>query len=823
MAKPSGGRFLHFGRKRPAHCRGPFSLCLFLVLSSHPTLAQEQDIQPRNLMGSVGMIDMPSARMAPDGTLSVGASFFKNTEHYNASFQVLPWLETSFRYSGLNNYDPTFPVYWDRSFAMKARLWNEGEYLPGVAVGINDLVGTGVYSGEYLVASKQFGPFDATMGIGWGRLATANTVRNPLTLISNTFKTRIDTSTGVGQFAFNQYFHGPKSGLFGGVVWHTPLNGLDLIGEFSSDAYTVERGSGNYKPSSNFNLGASYQVFGNMVLGLGWLYGNSVVGSLALQINPVNSLDPSAIQPLPLDIHIRSEEERLAASRRTARTNVRSAGSELPALTETIWTSLPAVTDIAMKGDTLLVTVKNGDPRILCGEVVNLAAFYNTGITEISVARPGALPGSCFLPSPTPLVLSTNRSGSAQTLSQTPAPATRLATARTAILKAAQQQSIAIEAITFQDATVVVYYSNKSYFHEKDAVDRLTRILMAHAPPEAEEFRMIAVPDSFPQREFDILRAPLERQFDQTLEIHPLTEGGSSVPAPIGNPILATATRRNYPRFYWDISPQLRQEFFDPSNPIGFQLALDATGSVEIFRGMSVALSLESSLYDDYNTARPALSLLPHVRTDFLQYLVKGKNGINQFKAEYDFRLAPTVFAAVRAGYLERMFAGVGGEVLWRPEGQRWALGADLYGVQQRDFYGLFGLQNYRTLTGHISLYYASPWYQLDFQLSAGQYLARDRGLTLQVTRRFATGVEIGAFVTKTNVSASQFGEGSFDKGILIRIPLSWILPINNQSEYYTLLRPVQRDGGQMLNGNALLYDQTNRADPTELARSGFN
>ena len=37
---------------------------------------------------------------------------------------------------------------------------------------------------------------------------------------------------------------------------------------------------------------------------------------------------------------------------------------------------------------------------------------------------------------------------------------------------------------------------------------------------------------------------------------------------------------------------------------------------------------------------------------------------------------------------------------------------------------------------------------------------------------RFSTGVEIGAFVTKTNVSAAQFGEGSFDKGIIIRIPL---------------------------------------------------
>jgi hypothetical protein len=157
------------------------------------------------------------------------------------------------------------------------------------------------------------------------------------------------------------------------------------------------------------------------------------------------------------------------------------------------------------------------------------------------------------------------------------------------------------------------------------------------------------------------------------------------------------------------------------------------------------------------------------------------------------------------------MFAGGGGEVLWRPEGSRWAIGADLYEVWQRDFDRLFGLQNYHVMTGHVSLYYASPWYDINFALSAGQYLAGDRGATLEVTRRFSTGVEIGAFVTKTNVPAAQFGEGSFDKGIIIRIPLGWVAPIETQGEFDMDLRPVQRDGGQRLLGDATLYGETGR------------
>jgi len=82
--------------------------------------------------------------------------------------------------------------------------------------------------------------------------------------------------------------------------------------------------------------------------------------------------------------------------------------------------------------------------------------------------------------------------------------------------------------------------------------------------------------------------------------------------------------------------------------------------------------------------------------------------------------------------------------------------------------------------------------------------------------------VEIGAFFTKTNVSAQQFGEGSFDKGIIIRIPLGWIAPLESQSQLALDLRPVQRDGGQVLAGDATLYEETRAASEGELLRNGL-
>jgi len=44
--------------------------------------------------------------------------------------------------------------------------------------------------------------------------------------------------------------------------------------------------------------------------------------------------------------------------------------------------------------------------------------------------------------------------------------------------------------------------------------------------------------------------------------------------------------------------------------------------------------------------------------------------------------------------------------------------------------------------TGHVSVYWDSPFWDLNFEMRAGQYLAGDRGLTLKITRRFSTGVE---------------------------------------------------------------------------------
>ena len=58
--------------------------------------------------------------------------------------------------------------------------------------------------------------------------------------------------------------------------------------------------------------------------------------------------------------------------------------------------------------------------------------------------------------------------------------------------------------------------------------------------------------------------------------------------------------------------------------------------------------------------------------------------------------------------------------------------------------------------------------FDLDFHL--GNTWAGDVGYTFQVKRNFKNGTEYGVFFSRTNVSKEQFGEGTFDKGIFIRV-----------------------------------------------------
>ena len=182
-----------------------------------------------------------------------------------------------------------------------------------------------------------------------------------------------------------------------------------------------------------------------------------------------------------------------------------------------------------------------------------------------------------------------------------------------------------------------------------------------------------------------------------------------------------------------------------------------------------------------------------------VKYLREGDSGLDSLFIQKRGNLKGDVFYRVFGGILESMYSGLGGDVLYQPFQSRIALGLSMNWVKQRDFDKKFKHLGYQTTTAFASMYWSSPYYNLDFAVHAGRYLARDLGSTLEIRRTFDNGWMVGVWATKTSVSAADFGEGSFDKGLFFKIPFDSLLGSKTRNSYTTRIRPIQRDGGQYL------------------------
>ncbi len=222
--------------------------------------------------------------------------------------------------------------------------------------------------------------------------------------------------------------------------------------------------------------------------------------------------------------------------------------------------------------------------------------------------------------------------------------------------------------------------------------------------------------------------------------------------------------------------------------------------------------NLKYSIADNFDDLRfPPLDTFPaQVRSDVKDYLKRIDDGIKIGRAQFDYHMTPKKnnHFMFSAGILEEMFSGVGFEYLFFKPNENYAFGFEVFDVKKRDYDMRFGSLDYRNTIGSLNFYYRN--YNLipfDMEISYGEYLAGDKGFTLQLSRSFVNGVEYGIFASKTDVSSEQFGEGGFDKGIFFNIPI-----FGNLINYSW--RPLTKDPGAKLVRKHTLHDLLVRFRP---------
>lgn len=253
--------------------------------------------------GEIGLLQTPTARMAPAGDMRLQMSHVAPYTRGTVMLQPLDWMEFGFRYTDVANrlFGPAdysgSQTYKDKSIDFKLRLHEETAHLPQVAVGLRDVGGTGLFSGEYLVASKRWGDWDASLGLGWGYMGGRGNIKNPLSVLGSSFSTRpaIVGRSG-GEANTLAMFRGPTA-LFGGVQWHAPNNPWTVKLELDGNDYQHEPQTNNQVTKSPFNIGAVYTYSPNIDFSLGLERGKTWMMGLTLH-SGINALHtPKVLDP----------------------------------------------------------------------------------------------------------------------------------------------------------------------------------------------------------------------------------------------------------------------------------------------------------------------------------------------------------------------------------------------------------------------------------------------------------------------------------------------------------------------------------------------
>lgn len=265
----------------------------------------------------------------------------------------------------------------------------------------------------------------------------------------------------------------------------------------------------------------------------------------------------------------------------------------------------------------------------------------------------------------------------------------------------------------------------------------------------------------------------------------------------------------------WDasfnVAPNLEQSFQSPEAFWIYRLKLSGYAELKYKESTSLLADLSASLSNNYDELRlQESSLLPPVRTQVREYFKENSDlYLERLQLTHFELLAPSWYSQVYVGHLEPMFSGFGGEVLYRPYDTWWSIGLDANRVWQRSFDSFAGRQDYSVDTGHLSANFELPWDGLRLKSSYGRYLAGDTGVTMEMAREFHNGFTVGVWATQTDVSAREFGEGSFDKGAYLMIPFDVFTTESTRAIGSIGWRPMQRDGGQKLGRRFDLYRMT--------------
>jgi hypothetical protein len=649
---------------------------------------------------------MPSAWVEPDGTFSTGYSYDSPYGSTWATATVLPFLQATGRYVSITGipafgnsdlrYGAGYGRYKDKVVDAKLRLWEESRWLPEVAVGGSDLLGTELFKGSYIVATKIFGR-----------------ARN------------VEASVGFG--------HGRPEGIFAGARWApTSVPGWGLVAEYDANNYAKDHlatATGAARRRKGPAAAIEYRW--------GWLGAQIARQRDHFSANAYISIPFNAREFLPKFLEPAPFQSKDVPARVTAaewKRDGRHGAEFVQALVKQDFKNVRET----LKGGTLKVTLTN------------------SRITNMGRAIGRA--------------------------------------ARTALAFAPEGTRSIYITYTKLEQPVATY----EFFDLRALTDYLTGVI------DRESFlKTVLVRYSNPDDRIGD---------EQQAMLVAMRDGEGVLDVQVGRDgemVQISSEDREANRFR--TVPKLGFFFNDPSGALRYELAAAVNYDLRLREGLYLNSAFNVKLVENISKVTQASnSLLPHVRTDIAEYKRGGRFKLNRLLINKYVTSDERIYARVTGGFYEEMYRGFGGQVLYLPKVSRWAADLTVDALQQRGYKGWFDKLDYKTVTALGALHYRLP-YDITATARAGRFLARDTGVRLEFKRRFQSGVEIGAWYTKTNgkdiTNPGTPTNPYNDKGVFLSFPLNIMLPSDTQAKAGMSLSPWTRDVGQMVTSPGDLYE----------------
>lgn len=679
------------------------ALSLIIILMSfflpQRATSDAQSVTAGNF-GLPGIIDLPTAKRFPNGELVFTQQLHKSLARSGLSFQALPRVGVSFRYTGhgINGVEAHGRVNHDRSFDAHISVLDEGTYLPAISLGLRDFIGTGWYSSEYIVGSKSFANIEMTVGLGFGRLAGRNSFSNPLSALSSRFAQRDNNAVGRGgTLGAINWFQGDAAAFYG-IQYHIN-DKITISSEYTPD--TMSREISYLDVESPWNLGASYQLNDYVKLSAQYLHGSQLSVTAHVAVNP-------------------------------------------------------------------------GRPPLLGGKELAPVPMRSRSVDALPM----------------------NTSDEA------------------IIRKVLAVDGFEIQNLNLNDDTVSIIVKNTKFRSTAQTVGRVASTLQRFTADDVKFVDIAFYPKDLLAATY---RVDLEKITSEQFQPSVSLVNSSSIAAIDVSTPQNTESKQ---RFIWGIGPYVAHRLFNPDLPLSMEVGVEVKAGYRIANGLKISGAIRKSMLTNLtDNKRRSNSVLPRVHSDWPLYDFAGQSGhIHELAISYVRNLGPGLYGRAHGGLLEPFFAGIGGELLYKPAQWPVGIGLDIHRVRKRDYDMRFDLRDYETTVGHLSLYYDAGG-MFDIEVNAGRYLAGDWGATTTISRKFGSGWEVGGYATLTDVPFDTFGEGSFDKAIYVSVPIDWIISSPSRTKRRLTLRPITRDGGAQLSSARRLYREIENFQNASVSR----